>query len=243
MGTPERWIAVVTGASSGIGEAIALALAARHGTTLCLVGRRPHALEAVAQAARSRGARTLSYPADLARDADVEQLAARLRQDLFGVDVLVHAAGTIVRGSLEQVCGDALDMQYRTNVRAPWVLTQGLLPLLRPRQGQVVFVNSTAGLAAGASVGAYAATKHALKALADSLREEVNADGMRVLSLFLGRTASAMQAAVHAWEGRPYHPELLIQPADVAAVALQALSLPRSVEVTDIRMRPMAKSY
>jgi NADP-dependent 3-hydroxy acid dehydrogenase YdfG len=64
-----------------------------------------------------------------------------------------------------------------------------------------------------------------------------------VLSLFLGRTASPMQASVHAMEGKAYHPELLMQPEDVAAVALHVLTLPRSVEVTDISMRSRLKSY
>lgn len=242
MSTSDAPTAVVTGASRGIGQAIALGLAAQ-GVHLCLVGRRPDSLETVAQAAQALGAPAHCYLADLAAAPEVEQLAARLRQDLGGVDILVHAAGAIAFGPLEQAGAETLDSQYRTNVRAPYVLTQGLLPQLKARQGQVVFVNSTAGLAARANVGQYAASKHALKAVADSLRDEVNAAGVRVLSLFLGRTASAMQAAVHDWEGRPYHPELLMQPQDVAAVALHALSLPRSVEVTDIQMRPMRKSY
>lgn len=233
---------VVTGASSGIGKAIALGLAAP-GTTLCLIGRHPQALEAVADAARGEGAQVLCRPADLALEHELERLAGDIRQDLDGVDILVHAAGTIGWGPLEQAGVEALDSQYRVNVRAPYVLTQRLLPTLRARQGQVVFVNSTAGLAARANIGPYAASKHALKAVADSLREEVNADGVRVLSLFLGRTATPMQAAVHGWEGRSYRPELLIQPQDVAAMVLHALSMPRSVEVTELSMRPMVKSY
>jgi NADP-dependent 3-hydroxy acid dehydrogenase YdfG len=105
-----------------------------------------------------------------------------------------------------------------------------------------VFINSSAGLGAKAGVGQYAASKHALKAIADSLRAEVNALGLRVLSVFPGRTASPMQAAVHALEGKAYHPESLLQPQDVAAVVLNALSLPRSAEVTDISIRPLVKS-
>lgn len=242
MSPPDSPVAVVTGASSGVGEAIALGLAAQ-GARLCLVGRYPQTLEAVAQASRARGAQATCYRADLAVESEVEQLAERIVHDVGGVDILVHAAGAVCWGPLEQTSAEAFDTQYRTNVRAPFVLTRGLLPQLKARQGQVVFVNSTAGLAARANVGPYAASKHALRAIADSLREEANAAGVRVLSLYLGRTASPMQAAVHGWEGRPYRPELLMQPQDVAAVALHALSLPRSVEVTDIGMRPMLKSY
>jgi NADP-dependent 3-hydroxy acid dehydrogenase YdfG len=104
-----------------------------------------------------------------------------------------------------------------------------------------VFVNSSVGLNARANVGQYAATKHALKALADSLRDEVNADAVRVLSVFLGRTATPMQASVHEMEGKEYHPERLLLPEDVAAVVINALSLPRSAEVTDINIRPLIK--
>jgi NADP-dependent 3-hydroxy acid dehydrogenase YdfG len=105
----------------------------------------------------------------------------------------------------------------------------------------VVFVNSSAALSARANVGQYAATKHALKAVADSLREEVNAAGVRVLSLFVGRTATRMQAELHAVEGKAYDPESLIQPEDVAALAVHALALPSTVEVTDIVLRPLRK--
>jgi NADP-dependent 3-hydroxy acid dehydrogenase YdfG len=116
-----------------------------------------------------------------------------------------------------------------------------LLPMLRSRHGQVVFINSSVGTRAPANVGQYAATKHALKAIADSLRDEVNADGMRVLSVFLGRTATPMQAAIYEMEGRTYRPELLLQPEDVAAVVINALTLPRTAEVTDISIRPFKK--
>ena len=113
--------------------------------------------------------------------------------------------------------------------------------MLKLRCGQVVFVNSSAGLTARAGVGQYAATKHALRAVADSFREEVNADGLRVLSVFLGRTATPMQEAVHKMEGKAYYPERLMQAEDVAAVVVNALSLPRTAEVTDIYARPMKK--
>jgi NADP-dependent 3-hydroxy acid dehydrogenase YdfG len=136
-----------------------------------------------------------------------------------------------------------LDRQYRTNVRGPYLLTQALLPLLRECHGQIVFMNSTVGLEARAGVGQYAATQHALRAIADALRAEVNADGVRILSVYLGRTATARQAHIFRLEGRRYAPELLVQPADVAHMVMAALLVPRTAEVTEIRMRPLMKSY
>jgi NADP-dependent 3-hydroxy acid dehydrogenase YdfG len=232
-------IAVVTGASSGIGEAIAMGLAAQ-GVTLCLVGRRMETLEAIASRARV-SAQAHSYQVDLTRDKDIHELTARLQQDFGSIDMLIHSAGVIARGRIEIASVEDFDRQYRTNVRAPYLLTQASLPLLRARRGQIIFINSSVGLTAKADVAQYAATKHALKAIADSLRAEVNADGMRVLSVFLGRTASPMQAAVHEDEGRTYRPEQLLQPEDVATVVIQVLALPRTAEVTDIQIRPLQR--
>jgi len=240
MHTLHGHIAVVTGAGSGVGQAIARALASQ-GATLCLVGRTPATLEATACSVSKAGATARCYPTDLTHDEAVQALAEQLHREWDAIDVLVHSAGVYAMGKLEATPVTELDRQYRTNVRAPYLLTQALLPVLRRRQGQVVFINSSVGLTARGQVGPYAATKHALKALADSFREEVNAEGVRVLSLYLGRTASPMQAMIHAMEGKPYHPEYLLQPSDVAAVVLNALCLPRTAEVTDINIRPMRK--
>jgi NADP-dependent 3-hydroxy acid dehydrogenase YdfG len=134
-----------------------------------------------------------------------------------------------------------LERQLKANVVAPYALLQALLPYLMAAQGQVVFLNSSQGLAASAEVGQYAATHHAMRAIADSLRQEVNAKGVRVLSIFLGRTATERQRAIFAMEGRDYPPERLIQPEDVAEATLAMLRLPRTVEATQLMLRPMQK--
>ena len=234
-------IAVVTGASSGVGRAIATGLA-EEGMALCLVGRDPERLESAAASARSNGAPVQCCTADLASDGDLNDLCERLQRDYRSLDVLVHSAGAIALGRVEDASVGDLDHQYRVNVRAPYLLTQRLLPALKSRQGQIVFINSTAGLTTRGGVGQYAATKHALRAVADSIRDEVNSEGVRVLSVFLGRTATPMQAAVHRVEGRVYTPEHLVQPQDVAAVVLHALGLSRTAEVTEISIRPLKKS-
>jgi NADP-dependent 3-hydroxy acid dehydrogenase YdfG len=104
-----------------------------------------------------------------------------------------------------------------------------------------VFINSSVGLNARAKVSQYAATKHALKAIADSLREEVNAAGVRVISIYPGRTASPMQAMIYQLEERVYQPEQLIQPEEIATVITTVLGLPKGAEVTDINIRPAKK--
>jgi NADP-dependent 3-hydroxy acid dehydrogenase YdfG len=235
----EGQVALLTGGSAGVGAALALALASE-GASICLIGRRLDALEIVAAKVRQTGARIACYCADLANDADQLALARRLTKDLVRVDIVVHSAAMYVPGGFNQACVEDFDRHYRTNVRAPYVLIQALLPMLKAQRGQVVFINSSSGIRAKPMSAQYDATKHALRAIADSLRGEVNADGIRVLNVFLGRTASNMQARIHELEGKLYRPERLMQPADVASVVLNALKLPRTAEVTDIHIRPMA---
>ena len=239
MGSLGGRTAVITGAGSGVGQGIALAVAAE-GARLCLVGRTAATLSATAEAAGD-GVETTCFVVDLTDDDAVLRLGEQLRLDVGPIDVLVHSAGVVAMGELETMPVAEVDRQYATNVRAPYLLTQVLLPQLRLAKGQIVFVNSSVGVMARAGIGGYAASKHALKATADSLRDEVNKDGLRVLSVYLGRTASPTQARIHAAEGKPYRPELLIQPSDVGAAVLSALVLPPTAEVTDISIRPMQK--
>ena len=235
-------VAVVTGASSGIGRAIAIALA-RQEARLVVIGRNRATLEETTAAAQ-RFSEVRNFQIDLNVVGATQPLLRYLESEAGRLDILVHSAGMIQRGSLELARVEDLDAQYATNVRAPFELTQRLLPLLTKARGQVVFLNSSAGLLAKSpETGQYAATKHALKAIADSLREEVNPKGIRVLSVYLGRTATPMQEKLFRQEGRAYHPEALLQPEDVASVVVHSLALPPTAEVTDISLRPMQKSY
>ena len=233
--------AVVTGASSGIGKAIALGLAAQ-GSKVCLVGRNLETLDLVAKNAKVGSQHFKCYKSDLTLDEDVQKLKKELQHDFGQIEILVHSAGIISTGTIESSYQlKILTSNIRTNVRAPYFLTQNLLPLFRLRHGQIVFINSSAGLRAGGNIGQYAATKFALKAVADSLRDEVNKEGVRVLSVYPGRTATPMQASVYKTEGRPYEPERLMQPEDVALTVINALTLPQSAEITEISIRPLIK--
>ncbi|MCH9651623.1 MAG: SDR family NAD(P)-dependent oxidoreductase [Deltaproteobacteria bacterium] len=230
--------AVITGATGGIGGAIALALA-DSGVNLLLTGRDEGKLEELAGRARRFGSEVQIWVAELEEDRGVAALAGRCHQSFDGIDLLVHSMGLFLGGALEQSSVQDLDRQYRVNVRSPFLLTQALLAGVKQRQGQIVFVNSSAGFSpARGGYGAYGATKHALRAIADSLRDEVQTSGVRVLTVFPGRTASAMQAEVHRYEDRPYDPAQWMQPEDVAHATLAALTLPRTAELTDLHVRP-----
>ena len=232
-------VALVTGASSGIGLALATALGAR-GLEVCLTGRDVARLQEAADRVRARGGTARWCAADLATDADLRRVAS-WAGETGRLDLLVHSAGSIHLGSIDSVGWEDLDADYRINLRAPFLLTKALLPLLRAARGQLVFVNSTAGLAAGPDNALYAATKHALRSLAGSIRDQVNGSGIRVLSVFPGRTATPMQQVVVRFEQRRYQPEELLQPEDVAELVVAALGLPRTAEVMDLVIRPMTK--
>lgn len=230
-------IAVVTGAGSGVGRAVARALDAA-GATVVLLGRRPEALAESAQGMTQ----PIIQPLDLTDDAAIAALVPLLTARFGAVDVLVHAAAGFKRAALAQATPADFDALYQSNLRAPFVLTRALLPLLKARMSSVVFMNSSAALAPSPGAGQYSALKAALKSLADTLRAELNDDGVRVASLFLGRVATPMQQAVHAAEGRPYMPGRLLQPGDVAQVVLSTVTLPWTAEVTDVHLRQRMKT-
>lgn len=218
-------VALVTGASSGIGQAITWALAAG-GATVCAIGRNRPALAKTAQGGPRPEPAVVPLPMDL-HSLESSERARRFVAAEFGrLDILVHSAAVMHLARLRDASAHDFDLQYEVNLRAPYALTQALLGLLKTSRGQIVFVNSSSGLtAARPEVAQYAACKHGLKAIADAIRHDVNGDGIRVLTVYPGRTATPLQAALHNAEGKPYRPELLLQPSDVAAIVLSALVL------------------
>ncbi|MFH8613651.1 SDR family oxidoreductase [Streptomyces sp. NPDC017979] len=223
---------VITGAGSGIGAAVAARLHAR-GDDLVLLAR--DAGRAREFAARYPGARTLV--ADLS-DPDRISWALSHQEVPDRLDSLLHIAGVVDLGPVADLRPVTWHQQLNTNLVAPAELTRLLLPQLRVSQGHVVFVNSGAGLRASAEWSAYAASKHGLKALADSLRAEEHDNGVRVTSVYPGRTASPMQAKVHSQEGKEYDPARWIDPESVATALITAIDLPRDAEINDLTVRP-----
>jgi short-subunit dehydrogenase len=232
-------LALVTGASSGIGRAIALDYA-REGGSVCLLGRDTARLR---YTAKEIGEERAEYHAvDLSQPDEVEAFISRFSSRSSRLDALVHSAALHAAGDLEHGSLSEFESLFAVNVRAAWQLTQRLLPCLRAARGEIVFINSSVIRNPSADLSIYSLTKAALKTLADSLRAEVNGDDVRVLSVIVGRTATPMQQRIAAAEGRPYQPERLLQPEDVATAVLGAIALPRTAEVTEIHIRPMRKS-
>ncbi|MFF3338501.1 SDR family oxidoreductase [Streptomyces flavidovirens] len=223
---------VITGAGSGIGAAVARRLHER-GDDVVLMARDAGRAKQLAEALP--GARTLV--GDLA-NPDRLSWAFSHQPMPERVDSLLHIAGVVDLGRIADLGTKTWHSQLNVNLVSPAELTRLFLPQLRQDKGHVVFVNSGAGLAAHAEWGPYAASKHGLKALADALREEEHANGVRVTSVYPGRTASAMQEKVHQQEGKQYDPSRWIDPESVATTILMALDLPRDAEVNDLSVRP-----
>ena len=154
IGRLARKSAIVTGASSGIGRSLAMALA-REGASVVLLGRRLDALRSLADECSGLGGRATAYEADFLKITQFGGLRAKIAKDT-PIDILVHSAGMYAAAAVPDASLQDFELMFRCNVLAPFALTQAFLPDLRQTRGQVVFINSTAGLssAAGAQAGA-----------------------------------------------------------------------------------------
>lgn len=229
-------IALVTGASSGIGEATALALA-RQGVRLALVGRNAAKLERVAAEARAHTQEVHVYIANLAHEEDVNSLKRAVDKDFAGLDILVNAAGLLTMGKVEAVPPGQIYEMFMVNTLAPYALAHLFLPAIKRSSGDIVFINSRAGMGARPEIVAYCATKYALKAIADGLRAELYREGVRVLSFYPGRVATDMQRKVHEHRGQDYDPDQYMPPSEIAHCVLHALQMPSNFEVADVTLR------
>ena len=220
---------LITGASRGVGAQIARALAPTH--DLLLGGRGSAELDALAM--EFDGAVTL--PVDI---TDYEALETAV-ETIDSLDVLVHSAG--VSSSLEAVADTPVE-EWRqvmdVNVIAAAELTRLLLPALRATAGHVVFLNSGAGMNVRANWTPYAASKFALRALADGIRAEEPT--LRVTSIFPGRIDTDMQRDIVAFEGGEYDPSKYLRAETVAAAVATAIATPADAHPTEVVLRPRA---
>lgn len=227
---------LLTGAGSGIGAELAGVLHGR-GDELWLLARNEERAAQLEQ--RYPGAGTLV--ADLADPAGLDRALAGsgLPERL---DSLVHAAGVVDLAPVAELDLGPWQEQLDVNLTSPAMLTRAALPALRAARGTVVFVNSGAGLSAKPTWASYAASKFGLRALADSLREEEGGRGVRVSTVFPGRTATPMQQKVHAQEGKEYDAGQWSDPATVAAMIVHLVDLPGDSTVPEVTVRPRPRS-
>jgi len=217
--------ALITGAGGGIGSAIATALSTTY--SLLQAGRPSDRLDAVAERLDAT-----TFPLDL---TDAGEIAAAC-EVVDELDVLVHNAGVSIPGHVAESNVDEWRATFAVNVFGAVELTLALLPALRNALGQVVFINSGAGRTVSPGMASYSASKFALRAFADSLRDDE--PGLRVTTIYPGRTDSAMQRELVAFEGGEYDPGDFLRPETVAGAVAHALATPPDGHVHEVVLRP-----
>lgn len=186
--TYKNKIVLLSGASSGIGEALALALGQR-GAKLVLVARRKELLKNVAK--RSQ-AECLILPADLSKPQAARQVVAKALKKFKRLDILINNAGMLQKDSVEALPAERLRRHFEVNYFSAYSATQAALPALRASKGSVVFTSSPMGKRTASRMAAYCGSKAALEALADALRIEEAPHGVHVMTLRPDLTATPM---------------------------------------------------
>jgi 3-oxoacyl-[acyl-carrier protein] reductase len=182
--------ALVTGASSGLGRATAIALSAA-GADVALVARSAEELESASEEASAADGRTLALPLDLAGEDDATTVVRQTVEAFGGIDVLVNAAGTDAPGPVEELSVEGWDRTLSVNLRAPFLLSKAAFPRMREAGGgTIVNVSSVAGKKGWANASAYCASKFGLTGLTQALADEGREHGIRAIVLYPGAMAT-----------------------------------------------------
>ncbi len=227
-------IAIVTGASQGIGAAIAEVLAREPGYRLALVARNRSNLEKVAQRCRDLGAEAKVYACDLSIEDEVQGMAEAVQKDLGPPDMLVNNAGQFVRADLCEMDGPAFQSVMDSNLTSAFLVTRAFIGAMRARKsGTIFFMASVASKRAYPESGAYCVAKHALLGLARSFRASTKGSGLRITALMPGATQSP------SWDGEGVVQEKLMPAADIAKALLEIYKLSDRSVVEEIVLRPI----
>jgi NADP-dependent 3-hydroxy acid dehydrogenase YdfG len=248
MNTIANKVVVITGASSGLGEATARLLAAR-GAKLVLGARRLDRLEKLAADITAADGEAIAVATDVAKRADVENLI-KVAQVKFGrVDVLVNNAGIMPMAAMSKLKVDEWDQMIDVNVKGVLYGIAAALPGMRAnKSGHIINLSSVAGLRVSAGVGTvYSATKFAVKAISEGLRAEVGPEGIRVTTLYPGAVASELvngSSDADADAGMKAFYEANEIPADsVARAVVYVIEQPAGVSINEITLRPTQQEF
>ncbi|MCS3666899.1 NAD(P)-dependent dehydrogenase (short-subunit alcohol dehydrogenase family) [Salinibacter ruber] len=226
-------IVVVTGASQGIGQAIAEAFAAEYDARVALAARTRTALEQTADACRTRGGTPLVLPTDVTDDAAVADLAAAVHEEWGPPDVLVNNAGAFTDTPLDELTLEGFRDQIDVNLTSAFAVTAAFLPAMRERgEGHLFFMGSVASLMAYPGNAGYCAAKHGLRGLARTVRAETKDEGLRVTTVLPGATDTP------TWDGAGVAEERLMAPEDVAQSVVNAYRLSDRTVLEELLLRP-----
>jgi NAD(P)-dependent dehydrogenase (short-subunit alcohol dehydrogenase family) len=226
-------IAVVTGASQGIGAAIAETFAGEPGIRLALVARHAKNLEKVATRCRARGAEVLVCPCDLTREAEVGAMAESVRTRLGSPDLLVNNAGSFVRADLLQMDYSEFQAVLDANLSSAFLVTRAFVGEMQARKrGTIFYIASVASLKAYPESGAYCAAKHGLLGLARAFRACTQGSGLRISTLMPGATQTP------SWDSDSVPPERLMPAEDIATAVLDIYKLSDRSVVEEMILRP-----
>ena len=224
---------VITGASQGIGRAVAHAFADVPDARLALLARTKSTLETTAEACRDRDADAVVYPCDVTQKAAVRQVASQILEAWGAPDVLVNNAGAFQPGAFRETTLDQFQMQVDANLTSAFLVTKAFLePMLERGTGHLFFMGSVASIRAYPGGVAYCAAKHGLLGLARVVRAETKAHGLRVTTLLPGATFTP------SWEGTELPEERFMPPEDVARTVVDAWRLSDRSVVEELLIRP-----
>ena len=245
--TMEGRVAVVTGASSGIGEATARRLAGE-GAAVALIARRAERVDQVARELSAEGARARAYEADVRDREALGRLAGDVRRDLGRVDCLVNNAGLMLLSRFEAGLEEEWARMLETNLAGVLHATAAFLPQLTDGGGDVVNVSSVAGRKARPTGSVYSATKWGLNGWSEGLRQELLEHDVRVIVVEPGMVATELQSHISDPDLRAVSVERIasLEPLtadDVAAVIAFAVGMPAHVSLNEILVRPTGQAY
>ncbi len=227
-------VVLITGASQGIGEALALTFAREvRGVRLALVARNVRKLAAVARACARHGAKAEAFACDVSSEASVGLMAAAVTGRFGAVDVLINNAGAFAMAPFAETSVAEFDRLIAVNLRSAFLVTRAFLPGMRRRKrGDIFFMSSIAGLGAYPQATAYCAAKFGVTGMAQVLRAETKAHGLRVCCVHPGATWSP------SWAQSGVSPARIMPAADVARAFLDVYRLSRRTVVEEIVLRP-----
>jgi NADP-dependent 3-hydroxy acid dehydrogenase YdfG len=248
MNTIANKVVVITGASSGLGEATARLLAER-GAKLVLGARRLDRLEKLAADIRAAGGEAVAVATDVTQRADVDKLIKE-GLDKFGrVDVLVNNAGIMPMAAMSKLQVEEWDQMIDVNIKGVLYGIAAALPNMRAnKSGHIINLSSVAGLRVSAGVGTvYSATKFAVKAISEGLRAEVGPEGIRVTTLYPGAVASELVDGIRDADAaagmKAFYEANEISADSVARAVAYAIEQPADVSINEITLRPTQQEF